>query len=366
MGLSMKDEFFMQRCLILAAMGRGMVNPNPMVGCVIVKKGKIVGEGYHERFGSRHAEVQALRRAGNRAKGATVYVNLEPCAHFGKTPPCTAALIKAGVREVVASTVDPNPLVGGRGFAELRRAGIRVTKGVLRRESRKLNEKYFFFMENGVPFVGVKLAQTLDGRIADSKGRSRWITGDTARAYGHALRAEYDAVMVGSTTVLSDNPELTVRMARGRNPVRIILDGRFRIGGQKKVLETKTAPTVILTSILGLRRNRVKAVALERKGVQVIGVHSASGISGLAVLKVLADLGMTSVLIEGGSATIGPFFESSQVNKLHCFITPGLLGSGMTGFSFGRRSLQDALRLTDVSVRALAGDLVLEGTIERS
>jgi len=364
MALSERNDFFMQRCIDLAEKGRGFVNPNPMVGCVIVKNGNIVGEGYHERFGGHHAEVRALRQAGKRAKGATAYVNLEPCAHFGKTPPCTAALIKAGVSHVVASSTDPNPLISGMGFAKLRRAGIRVTTGVLRSRSKKLNEKFFFFMTDGLPFVAVKVAQTLDGRIADLKGGSKWITGDSARAYGHALRAEYDAVMVGSTTVLRDDPELTVRAVKGRNPVRVILDGRFRIGGQKKIFETRKAPTVVLTSISALRHNRAKAIALEKKGVQVIGVISAAGISGLAVLKVLCGLGITSVLIEGGSTTIGPFLESELVNKVHCFITPGLLGSGLAGFSFGRRRLQRALRLADISVRPLSGDLVLEGAVK--
>ncbi|MEX2116127.1 MAG: bifunctional diaminohydroxyphosphoribosylaminopyrimidine deaminase/5-amino-6-(5-phosphoribosylamino)uracil reductase RibD [Bacteroidota bacterium] len=359
----LKDDLFMQRCVSLAMLGRGRVNPNPMVGCVIVKNGKIVGEGYHERFGGPHAEVQALRQAGRRADGATAYVNLEPCAHVGKTPPCTRALIEAGVMRVVASTVDPNPLVGGKGIAELRRAGIRVTTGVLRRESKKLNEKFFFFMEKGLPFVGVKVAQTLDGRIADSKGRSKWITGGAARAYGHALRSEYDAVLVGSGTVLRDNPKLTVRAEKGRNPIRVILDGRFRMGRRRKILETTEAPTVILTTASNFRRNRAKVLALERKGVKVIGVHTASRISALAVLKVLAGLGITSVLIEGGSTTSGPFFESMLVKRVHCFITPGLLGSGITGFDFGQRSLRNALRLTGVSVRALAGDLVLEGAL---
>lgn len=354
----------MERCLRIASLGRGRVNPNPMVGCVIVKGGRVVGLGYHEQFGGPHAEVRALRQAGKRSVGATAYVNLEPCSHHGKTPPCVTALIEAGVGHVVASTVDPNPLVRGRGFRQLRRAGIRVTTGVLTTESKKLNEKFFFSMETGLPFVGAKVAQTLDGRTADRMGRSKWITGNAARAYGHAVRAEYDAVVVGASTVISDDPELTVRAVKGRNPVRVILDGRFRIGGRRRVFDTSKAPTVILTSSAMLRRNRRKAVALERKGVQVIGVQGSSRISESAVLRVLRGLGITSVLIEGGSTTLGSFFEKRMIGKVHCFIHPGLLGSGISGFAFGGRTLKNALRLTDVSVRAFAGDLVLEGNVE--
>lgn len=364
MALKRTQELFMERCLRIASLGLGKVHPNPMVGCVIVKGDKIVGLGYHEEFGGPHAEVRALRQAGKRASGSTVYVNLEPCAHHGKTPPCVSALIEAGVSRVVAASLDPNPMVRGKGFRQLRRAGIKVTTGVLAREAKKLNEKFFFSMQAGLPFVGAKVAQTLDGRIADRKGRSKWITGKAARAYGHALRAEYDAVMVGAATVLRDDPLLTVRAVKGRNPVRVILDGRFRVSGTPRIFDTAKAPTVILTSTAMLRRNRTKAVALERKGVQVIGIHGDSVISEVAILKVLAGLGITSLLIEGGSTTLGPFIEKRLVRRVHCFIHPGLLGSGISGFAFGGRTLRNALRLSDVSIRALAGDLVLEGSVQ--
>lgn len=353
----------MERCLRIAALGRGRVNPNPMVGCVIVKDEKIVGLGYHEEFGGPHAEVLALRQAGKRAEGSTVYVNLEPCSHHGKTPPCVSALIEAGVRHVVAASVDPNPMIRGRGFRQLRRVGIRVTTGILSGEAKRLNEKFFFSMLSGLPFVGAKVAQTLDGRIADRNGRSKWITGKAARSYGHGLRGEYDAVMVGANTVLRDDPLLTVRGGKSRNPVRVILDGRFRVGGRLRILNTSKAPTVILTSAAMLQRNRSKAVALERKGVQVIGIQGGSVISGASVLKVLAGLGITSLLIEGGSTTLGPFLEKQLVRRVHCFIHPGLLGAGISGFAFGGRTLRNALQLSDVSIRALAGDLVLEGSV---
>lgn len=353
----------MERCLRIASLGRGKVHPNPMVGCVIVKGEKIVGLGYHEEFGGPHAEVRALRQAGKRAAGSTVYVNLEPCAHHGKTPPCVSALIEAGVGHVVAACYDPNPMVRGKGFRQLRQAGIKVTTGILAREARKLNEKFFFSMQEGLPFVGAKVAQTLDGRIADRNGRSQWITGKVARAYGHVLRSEYDAVMIGAATALKDDPLLTVRKVKGRNPVRVILDGRFRVGSTLRVFDTEKAPTMILTSTTMLRRNRMKAVALERKGVQVIGIQGESLISEIAILKVLAGLGITSVLIEGGSATLGPFIEKRLVRRVHCFIHPGLLGSGIPAFAFGGRTLRNALRLRDVSIRALAGDLVLEGSV---
>ncbi len=353
----------MERCLRIASLGRGKVNPNPMVGCVIVKGEKIIGLGYHEEFGGPHAEVRALRQAGKRAAGSTVYVNLEPCSHHGKTPPCVSALIDAGVSHVVAASVDPNPRVRGKGFRQLRRAGIRVTTGILAQESKKLNEKFFFSMRSGLPFVGAKVAQTLDGRIADSGGRSKWITGKAARAYGHTLRAEYDAVMIGAETALSDDPLLTLRGAEGRNPIRVILDGRFRVKGSLKVFDTSKAPTIILTSASMLRRNRAKAVSLERRGVQVIGIRGPLVKSEVGILKVLAGFGITSVLIEGGSRTLGPFMARRLVHRVHCFIQPGLLGSGMSGFVFGGHTLRNALRLRNVSIRALAGDLVLEGSV---
>ena len=200
------DRKFITRCFDLALKGKGTVSPNPMVGCVIVKNGRIVGEGYHRRFGGAHAEVEALKRAGLKAHRAALYVNLEPCSHHGKTPPCVDAIIRSGIKRVVTSCIDPNRLVAGKGIRALRQAGISVRVGILAEEAEALNEKYFYFMRKKVPFVGLKIAQTLDGRSADARGQSKWITSPAARAAGHSIRSEYDAILVGAGTVRKDNP----------------------------------------------------------------------------------------------------------------------------------------------------------------
>ena len=359
--MSKADVHYLRRCIELAERGKPWVSPNPMVGSVVVKNRTIVGEGYHEGFGEYHAEYNALRDAGTGAQGATLYVNLEPCVHEGKTPPCTEAIIGAGIRHVVASSQDPNPLVGGRGFRELRRAGIKVTKGILKKESHKLNEKFFGAMEHRLPFVGIKLAQTLDGRIADSRNRSKWISSPDARTYAHILRTEYHAIMVGSTTIQMDDPELTVRFTEGRNPVRVVVDGRLRLSPLRKVFTTGAAQTILLTSSTSLNKEYRKAVALERKGVQVIGVDSRLPLTPKAMLRALFSLGVLSVLVEGGSKTIQPFLEHRLAQKIHCFVTPAILGSGTTGFSFGRLPLGRMIRLDDLSVRQLSGTMILEG-----
>ncbi|HEX9614261.1 MAG TPA: bifunctional diaminohydroxyphosphoribosylaminopyrimidine deaminase/5-amino-6-(5-phosphoribosylamino)uracil reductase RibD [Bacteroidota bacterium] len=357
----MKHSQYLQRCMELAQRGRAWVSPNPMVGSVIVKKGRIVGEGHHRRFGDSHAEFNAIVQAGGRARGATLYVNLEPCAHHGKTPPCTKAIIRAGISHVVASTKDPNPLVGGKGFRELRKAGVKVTLGVMKQEARRLNEKFFAAMETRRPFVGVKLAQTLDGRIADFRGRSKWISSPESRKYTHGLRTEYGAVMVGAQTVKLDNPELTARLTQGRNPIRIVIDGRLQISPARKICTTTKAPTIVLTTSSSLKKQYKRALALERKGVQVIGIESPAPLSPKSVLKVLFDLGIVSVLIEGGSRTIRPFLEHRLVRKVHCFVAPAILGSGTVGFSFGRLPLARMVRFDDLTVLEVRGTMVLEG-----
>ena len=213
---TLNERVLMQRCLEIARNGAGKVSPNPMVGCVIFRHGKIVGEGFHQQFGGPHAEIIALLHAGKNARGATLFVNLEPCAHFGKTPPCADAIVQSGISKVVIASKDPNPLVSGKGIRRLREVGIRVELGILRKEAELLNEKFFKCMTTGLPFVGIKLAQTLDGRIADAAGKSKWLTSEVTRKEVHRLRSEYDAVMVGASTVLKDDPELTVPTCEGK------------------------------------------------------------------------------------------------------------------------------------------------------
>lgn len=353
----------MQRCLELAQQGRTWVSPNPMVGCVVVKRGKIVAEGYHQRFGGPHAEILALKAAGSGARNATLVVNLEPCTHHGKTPPCVDAIIKAGIREVVAATKDPNPLVAGSGIRKLRAHRLRVTVGILRDEAEELNEKFMVSMKSGMPFVGVKVAQTLDGRIADSFGRSKWITSSPARAYGHRLRSEYEAVLVGAGTIARDNPELTVRHVRGRNPWRIVLDGRFVVNPRSKVFDVRKAPTAVLTSARSLKKYRQKAVLLEKKGVQVFGLDGGLLLRARPILKTLAELGVSSVLVEGGSGAIRTFLEDRCFQKVHCFISGKILGSGLPAFSLSPRPLTRSIPFTKQSVRVIGGDVLLEGSM---
>lgn len=364
MGMKTREIDYMVRCFELARRGARWTTPNPIVGCLIVKDGRIVGEGYHPAFGGPHAEVVALKQAGRKAKGATLYVNLEPCVHRGKTPPCTDAIIGAGIRTVVAAIADPNPLVAGRGFRILRKSGITVKTGLLRTEARLLNERFLWFMEKGRPFVGVKLAQTLDGRIADRTGQSRWISSIPARVYAHELRARYHAVMVGAETVRQDNPDLTVRHVRGRQPVRIVLDGSFTAPVNRNVFRTSRAQTIVLTSLRRMQANRKKTVMLERKGVQVLGIDGPPRLKAEVILKVLAGLGITSVLIEGGGTTIGGFLEEKLVDRLHGIIAPLVLGSGKTGLDLNGQTLRTPIRLVERTVSRIGDDVVIEGRVE--
>ncbi len=359
-----RDRQFMQRCLDLARRGLGYVNPNPMVGCVIVKSGKIIAEGYHERFGGPHAEVNALKKLGRGAKGATLYVNLEPCSHFGKTPPCVDAIIAAGIKRVVAASQDPNPLVGGKGFAKLRAARVRTRVGVLRREAELLNEKFYTFMRIGLPFVAVKIAQTLDGRIADVHGSSKWITSESTRKEAHRLRAEYDAVLVGATTVRRDNPELTVRTVKGRNPVRIVIDGQLRLKPNFRVFNTRQAKTILVTSLQAANSKNSLVTKLSKQGVQVITAGRTPKLDPLRVLRALAGLGISSVLIEGGSNTIGTFLQKRRVHAVCCFIAPKFLGGGLASISFqSPLRLSRTIRLRHIQVNRFDNDILIQGSV---
>ncbi len=358
------DRKHIERCLQLARKGQRRVSPNPMVGCVIVRNGNVVAEGYHQKFGGSHAEASALKRAGSKARGATLYVNLEPCSHHGKTPPCVDAIVAAGVKRVVASSKDPNPVVSGSGFRELKRAGVHVRVGELQREAEELNEKFFTFMKTGLPFVGVKVAQTLDGRIADAWGASKWITGEKARKHSHKLRTEYDAVLVGARTVLRDDPRLTVRWVKGRNPVRIVVDGKLSVRPSARVFRTNEARTLLLTSTQAMRKQPVKVQRLSRRGVEIIPVQNTFRLRPKEILTTLARLNISSVLMEGGSRTIAPFVEAALVQKIHCFVAPKVLGAGLNSLALNRPvSLSKSVRVTDLVVARVGIDLLIEGRI---
>jgi len=335
-----------------------------MVGCVIVRNGTVVGEGYHRQFGGPHAEVEALRRAGRRAKGATLYVNLEPCSHRGKTPPCVDAIIRAGIVRVVACSADPNPLVSGRGVKKLRRAGIRVGIGLLRKESEKLNERFFTFMRTRLPFVGVKIAQTLDGRVADSHGESKWITSRGARKEGHRLRTQYDAIIVGANTIMVDNPRLTVRHVKGRNPLRVIFDPTLRLKLRSEVFNTRKAGTLVFTSARAMSRKKHVVARLSRQGVYLLGLDKGKPFDLGVVLRTLAALGVSSVLIEWGPSTASEFLSRHLVNKVHVFVAQRILGGGISSVALKPPlSLISSLKLHDVTCRGVGQDYLIEGSL---
>ena len=320
------DERFMRRTLELAAKALGRTSPNPVVGAVIVRNGRIIGEGFHRHAGLPHAEREALRRITETARGATIYVNLEPCSHYGRTPPCADALIEAGIKRAVVGMVDPNPLVRGRGLRRLRRAGIAVATGVLREECERLNEDFACFIRTGRPFVTLKLAASLDGRIAAASGDSQWISGEQSRRVVHELRNRVDAILVGAETVRNDDPQLTCRMRGGRDPLRVILDGRLSISPSARVCtQPSTAPTLIATSEDHGRGE--KQAQLEAQGVQVVCLSGKNGQVPLRPLLVeLGRRGHKSVLIEGGGRIAAAALREGVVDKVLFFYAPLLLG----------------------------------------
>lgn len=365
----MSDQDYINLTLQLAAQGAGLVSPNPLVGSVVVKDGEVIGRGYHRYDELKHAEAWALEEAGERARGATVYVNLEPCAHQGegkRTPPCAKALIDAGVKRVVVSMVDPNPRVNGRGFEQLREAGIEVVTGLLEREARRLNEKYMKFVTTGLPFVHLKTACSLDGRIATRTGDSKWITGDQARAASQALRHEYDAILVGIGTVLADDPLLTDRTEQSRRKplVRVVLDTDLRTPLDSQLVETaREFPLVIFAEQEALSRSR--SVELEAFGVSVMGINRNSGGLDLTqALKALAGMQVTSLIVEGGATVAGSFVEQRLIDKATFFIAPKIIGGldakpavGGAGFEF----LSDVIELAEVAVMRQGDDLEITG-----
>jgi len=361
----------------LAAKGRGRTSPNPMVGAVVMSGRRIVGQGYHRRPGGPHAEVLALRSAGGRARGATLYVTLEPCHHTGKrTPPCVPAIIASCLRRVVVAMRDPNPLVSGRGISRLRRAGIHVTVDCLREEAERLNEMYGHWMRTGRPFVIMKAAMTLDGKIAAASGESRWITGEAARRHAHRLRSEMDAVMVGIGTVLRDDPQLTARLADGRStgarvrqPLRVVVDSTLRISPAARVL-SPGAPTgpgsgVVVATTAQAPKARIER--LRAKGVPVLVLPAQQGrVSLRACLTRLGQMGITSLLIEGGSELNASALRAGLVNRVLFYIAPTLLGGrdakGVIGGQASQR-LAGALPVTDLRTQRIGRDLLIEGAL---
>lgn len=351
-----EDEYYMDLALKLAELGRGFTSPNPMVGAVIVKDKRIVGIGYHKRKGEPHAEVRALEDAGELAKDATLYVTLEPHSFYGTSPPCTEAIIKARIKRVVIATVDPNPRVNGEGIRILKEAGIEVEVGALEDRAKKLNETYFKWTIEKIPFVYLKLAMTLDGFIADSEGESKWITSQSSREFVHKLRGEVDGIVVGVETVIKDDPELTPRyIFPAKYPVRLILDRNLDIPFHAKVL--KTPPETFIVTTESAPHN--KESELRRKGVSIIR-FAKENIPINDLLKKLGEMSYLSLLVEGGSYTASLFLRENLVDKLLLFYSPKIIGEGLKPFSLlGRISLPNAIRFKLEEVKNFDGDTLI-------
>lgn len=355
------DRRFMGMAIALGTLALGAATPNPAVGCVLVKGGKIVGFGRTAPGGRPHGETEAIKEAGRRARGATAYVSLEPCAHFGQTPPCAQALVRAGVRRVVIGCVDPFPQVRGRGIAILRRAGIEVTAGVCEEEAKRANEGFFTRVEKGRPMVTLKLAITLDGRIAAASGDSRWISSEESRAIVHEWRRESDAVMVGAGTVNADNPRLTCRIEGGRDPVRVIIDAKLSTAPTARVYRQRSmAGAMVVTT------GRNADAARRRYGsprVEVIAAKSRGGEIDLAdVMRQCGERGWNRVLLEGGAHLAASALDSGIVDRVAFFIAPRILGGGLSaveGLEFA--TIKDSIRLVDLAVRRIGADLLVEG-----
>lgn len=357
------DRVYMRKAIQLAGRGWGSVSPNPMVGAVIVKRGHVVADGYHHAAGKPHAEAEALEKAGAGAKGAALYVNLEPCTHFGKTPPCVDRIIKAGVRRVVIGMKDPNPLVSGKGIAKLRRAGIETEVGLMKEEAEGLNEIFIKYVTTGKPFVIVKTAMSLDGKICTESGNSRWITGEKSRKFVHRIRAGVDGIVIGINTVIKDNPELTVRYGRFfRNPVKIIVDSRCRIPAGSKVFENTSNLVIAATSAC---KNAGK---LRKTGACVLMIKKSRGRVDIgALVTELGRMGFTSLLIEGGGEITGSAVSSGIVDKVLFFIAPKILGgrkalSPVEGEGIDR--ICDAVSVREMRTRRIGEDILVEGYLE--
>ncbi|HNY65774.1 MAG TPA: bifunctional diaminohydroxyphosphoribosylaminopyrimidine deaminase/5-amino-6-(5-phosphoribosylamino)uracil reductase RibD [Deltaproteobacteria bacterium] len=353
------DSAYMHRAVALARKGLGRTAPNPPVGAVVVKDGTVVGEGFHPRAGQPHAEVFALRAAGKQARGATLYVTLEPCSHFGRTPPCTKAVIEAGIARVVVGSVDPNPVVAGSGIRILREHGIKVRVGVAAKETDKLITWYGSWMERKRPFVIAKAAMTLDGRIATPAGDSKWISSEESRAYVHALRNHVDAILVGIGTVLADDPRLTCRLPGGRDPLRVIIDPGYRVPdtalclGERSLIFTASDPAV-----------RPEVLSSGSRVVR-LGTDASGHFSWEEILDHLGALGLHSVLVEGGRSILSSLVQSRLADELLLFVAPKILGGGVPLVAFDAPdTIAMALPLVIQEARVIGGDVLITASLE--
>jgi diaminohydroxyphosphoribosylaminopyrimidine deaminase/5-amino-6-(5-phosphoribosylamino)uracil reductase len=361
---NVNDEYYMKLAIALARKGRGYVSPNPMVGAVIVKNGRIISRGYHQRFGGNHAEINALKNAAEDVAGSTLYVTLEPCCHKGKTPPCIDSIVEHKIARVVIGTIDSNPLVSCQGINYLQSRGIEVKSGVLENNCRQLNEVFFHFMETGLPFVTIKYAQTLDGRIATATGDSQWISSEASLKYTHKLRAQHDAILVGAGTVIKDNPELTVRLVRGRNPLRVIVDSELKISQQAKVFQNiSSAPTLIATTKTA---DDPKFQDVAGLGVELVTIDAdeKGNVDLKKLFKTLAGRKISSILIEGGAQIITSTLKNNLANRLVTIIAPKIIGSGIEAVGdLNIRNLGAAKILSIQKVSRCGDDIIIDSRL---
>lgn len=361
------DEKYMRLAMQLAGNAIGRTSPNPLVGAVIVKDNRVVGCGWHRKAGTLHAEVHALNQAGELAQGADVYVTLEPCAHYGKTPPCAKALVEAKVKNVYGGLLDVNPKVAGKGFKILEDAGIHVEYGFLQDELRKQNEVFFKWIEHKKPFVVLKAAMTLDGKIATATGQSKWITNETSRAYGYKLRDIYDGIMVGINTVIEDNPMLTARVDGGKNPIRIVVDSSLKIDINANVVQDKSAKTIVATTD---KADKDKILKLQAQDVDVIVVDKdeKDKVDIEKLLDILGQQNICSILVEGGATLSGSFVAKKLVDKVYFFIAPKIIGGKEAKTPVagtGILNLQEALALKDIQIEKLEEDILIIGRVDK-
>ena len=362
----MKDEELMLEALRIARNAEGRTSPNPLVGAVIVRDGRIIAEGWHREAGTPHAEIHALHMADNLAKGATLYVTLEPCAHYGRTGPCAKAIVEAGISRVIIGMKDPNPLVSGKGIAILEEAGIEVCCGILEKECRQLNKMYLKWMTTGLPFVALKTAMTLDGKIATATRESQWITNEASRLRVHELRDRYDGILAGIGTVLADDPSLTTRLPNGsgKNPIRIIADSLARIPLQSRLLHDHQAPVLIaVTEQAPEERLR----ALREIGAEILLAGKGPHVDLSRLMKQLGERGLISVFVEGGGTLNFSLFQAQLVDQVYAFIAPKIVG-GRTALSpvegEGFAKLAEAIELEELASENLQGDILLTGYVK--
>jgi len=349
---------YMRLAIKLAEKGKGCVSPNPLVGAIIVKRGSIAGQGFHKKCGQEHAEIIAIRNAGKKAIGSTLYVTLEPCSHWGKTPPCTEKIVDTGIKEVIIGMKDPNREVDG--YNVLRSRGIKTRIGILEEECKKLNEPFVKWIKCKMPFVAVKAAMSLDGKIATNTGNSKYITGKEARRYVHNLRSCYDAVLVGANTVVKDDPQLTTRMVKGRNPIKIVLDSKLKLPLTSKVFKNEPEKLIVATT---KKANKSKIKKFENKGTNVLVMPTSKGMVDLmSLMKALGKLEICSVLVEGGAEINTAFIKEKLADKVLFFISPKIIGKGLSSLGdLGISQVDKSIKLKDIETKKLGKDILVEG-----